>query len=375
MLYSPNLNITMADIGTSKLAATAICPEYVQANTIENGKSPRHLGYYLQNEMVDHFFDTPSEHYKYVSLLMTFARENKIRGSNTPFCWLSANQVLGTDQQRVTWELLGRFADIDVSAHIVSSLAPGTNSYQWGPQNLILTFTYRYSGGQYEAVINADVLQGYLIRVNRPTEDKTKVLDYPMMGVWKGDDSFENMFSFAPVAAKQLSILAPQSLGLQTLAVTTSASINLPNTPLVSIKDSLNFRGVEITALAEQRCDEQKLPNDPCPGDLPRTVVPTTPPPSTQPEPKTCTKQNCSQHLGNAVWGATVTVAGTIGTTGSLMLAIPGCSVAVMTLVSCGGPVVGAIGSIDMMVGGTQTQIDSAQKYNECLIANAACKP
>jgi hypothetical protein len=376
MLYSPTLNINTGDLGRSELAPAATCLAGVPVNTIEKGKAPRRVGYYYQSDM-DKNFNLGENQYamQYIRLKMVFAKENQARGGGVPFCWLSANQVINIDGRSIGWELFGKFADIGVTTQLAWLPYPGTTTYRWTPKNFTLTFTYRYSGGQYEALINADVLKGYLIRVNRPTGDKTKILDYPMMGAWRGDDSFNNMFSFAPVAARRLSIVVPESLGLQPLAVSTSASINLPNTPMISIKDSLNSMGGEITALGEQRCEQQRLPGDPCPGDPPKTVVPTTPPPSTQPEPKTCTKQNCSQYLGTSIWGATVTVAGAFGTVGSVMLAIPGCTVAAMTLVGCGGPVVGAIGSIDMMVVGTQTQINNTQRYNECLIANAACKP
>jgi hypothetical protein len=305
VLYSPDLTISVTDLGGSSLATSA-APACGNVSVIYNiTKTSVQKKVISQQQAITTY---GLANVNAINRLKT-AIKNEY-GDQFSFCWTGITEQVAVHPHQA----FGRFANVYVT--LTDDEMP-TIPTAWDTGMSTMTFTYLYGNG-YEAVIHENLETGWLTRINRPANDKTKVLDYPLMGYWRGTYKFSDMVSFATYS-EPVSIRFPKSLGIEPLATTLRPAINIPNAPRISILDPLKNKTSILTAKWVQECDNQSGPFQPCPPQTPTppTPVPTPPPPtSPEPTPTTCQKENCTPKLGLAalntallVYSATDTVA------------------------------------------------------------------
>jgi hypothetical protein len=376
MLYSPDLNVSLADLGASSIGAAA-APACGNVRVIYNSKTGIQTEVISQTEAISRF--KLAVNYPIidkVNMLKT-AIKNEY-GDRFSLCWTtisfqySANSIKAIGRfADVTVNLLGGDPSIGVTSNVNASVISSPFYFVWNGGSV--SFKYSYDGGAYEALISANLMTGWLTRVNHPAGNKTTILDYPLMGYWRGTTKFSDMVSFKPVSNQRISILFPDSLGIEPLAVTSSPAANIPNAPRISIKDYMNSQGGTITAQWQQNCDGQTGPYRPCPTPTPKTpTVTLTVPPLLSPPP--CEKQDCGKYIGYMVGNIAYSAAGMVTLAFEGADALVSCTVLAFAVLPC-------IKAVALATLGHQAAQDGANRfssnsdaYNACVARNASCK-
>lgn len=216
------------------------------------------------------------------------------RSGYSRICW----KVFAQNTRARTIVAIGESADLDFA--VEGKLTPKTTfgGFLPTPKSYFFTITSNASSANpYRFIVNFSSTingGGYLTRI-RQVGSSQKIHDYPVRGPYKGTDTIGAMINFAkPASTSSASKFEydseRNSFNLVPQATSTTAVNYSYGTPIVSVKEAIESRGLAVQF--ESECESQKFPNDPCP--QPPAVVPI---PSPNVSVEVCEKRECGDKV------------------------------------------------------------------------------
>jgi hypothetical protein len=382
MLFSPQLQLDHS----SDLQTTATCGN---AAVIVSPNSATASRYYIPQQQVNFeyltFTGSLSPSIRVINYLNHLKRALILEYGNTDqsrICWQGVN-ITGGGQYILTGKVFDIFVTLEGRCCFVDPTAPpNPRNILW--TNLGVNLKYTYDAGRFEALVNVNLLTGWLTRVNKPAGSTSQVLDYPLTGYSRYNyapgtaadrSKFSDMVSFKPIPAGTYKIQGLEDFGLAPMAVS-NVGVNIPNTPQLSIKDTLANRGNEIRSRFLSICDTT-IAYNPCPPPpAPPPVVTVTPPTTNNPtsNPTTCQQQNCGPKLGQAAFDTGLLVFSTIGAYTSYTAVGATCFTPVVVAVGpCAGSTILAAGATAGQGASSVAAGNSIGNWLACRQNNANC--
>ncbi len=219
MLFSPDLELE----SSSDLQATAACGNAAVIMN-PNSTTATRSTFITQQQVNDTYLG--SGLYSDTSIRVVMSLNNLKRAliyeyGNTPqpnICWQGIN-IIGNTASSYDYILTGKVFDIFVTLKGNCCIIASPGKVDW--KSIGVNFRYTYDSSRFEALVNVNLLTGWLTRVNKPVSSTNQVLDYPLVGYWRygGNGSiynkFSDMVSFKPINAGTYRIQGLEAFGLE----------------------------------------------------------------------------------------------------------------------------------------------------------------